>query len=85
MDEKTIQVINEVAERFRQAVIEAFRPVIEHVSEVLGEIAKIAQDVINAINQRQKERSKWRIEKIQATKTLFLDKRSKVHRCRNAI
>lgn len=85
MDEKTTQATNELVERFSQAFIEAFQPVIGHVSEVLDEIAKIAQDVINAINQQQKERSKWRILKIQAIKPLLLDKRSKIHRCRNAI
>lgn len=58
-------------------ILEALRPAFD-----VMELRRKAQA---AIEKRQKERSKWRRMSIPTIHPLLLDKRSKVHRCRNAI
>lgn len=59
---------------------------IRAVERFLEKIPDIVSDMIQIINNiiKQQNRVKWRRYKQPKPKLLLLDKRSKIHRCRNA-
>lgn len=94
MDEQTIKAINEAAERFNAALLKAFEPIKEWAKKSnasLAEIADAISEIYDAffvqksIEKIENERSKWRRMAPPKIRPLLLDKRSKTHRCRNAI
>lgn len=55
------------------------------IFEQAADIAVQYLESINAIDKREKERSRWSRIYPYKIKPLLIDKRSKIHRCRNAI
>lgn len=64
----------------RQAILDV-RP---YLKDVLSEAVEVGQQVLEIISSRDRERAKWRRFNAPKIRPLLLDKRSKVHRCRNA-
>jgi len=94
MDEKAIKTIEELQidqdalQRLIDYINEGIAILVEQVKEVANFISGILPDLIeicqNEIDKRDTERRKRKIAKQIKPRPLFLDKRSKIHRCRNA-
>lgn len=89
--EKVLTALSELWEPLIEAIDEFISLFADAISDLLNvtEIAALIEreylDTLNAIEQRKRERAKWRREVTRTLKPLMLDKRSKIHRCRNAI
>ena len=86
MDDKFVDEMNELAE---QAIIafkklaDALQTVVDSISNFAEEINSAVADCIERYENMKKEREKWIVQKFSKIRPLLLDKRSKVHRCRN--
>lgn len=67
-------------EQFEQDMIDAIKQLVEAVQSLVDEFERI----FASIELRSKLKHSWKIEKSVKTPVLFLDKRKKVHRCRNS-
>lgn len=78
--EPVMELANKASALLAETVNAIFEA-IQHTPDAV-ELRRKAQA---AIEKRQKERSKWRRMSLPIIHPLLLDKRSKIHRCRNAI
>ena len=85
MDEETMRAVNESVKRLFDAFLAWLEPVKELADKAVASLAETVNAILEAIKRRQKERSKWRRMPLQIIHPLLLDKRSRIHRCRNAI
>lgn len=66
-------------QEFERDIIDAIKQLVEAVQPLVDEFERI----FASIELRNKLKCSWKIEKSIKTPVLFLDKRKKVHRCRN--
>lgn len=99
IDKEALQALSETAARFCDIFIEAVHRIAEAISDFFNALGDVLHDMlpmleeierqrliaVEKIDRRNIERSKWRRMNPPVIRTLMLDKRSKVHRCRNAI
>lgn len=99
IDKEALQALSGAAARFCDAFTEAVHRVAEVLADLFNALGGALHDVlpmleeierqrliaIEKIDRRNAERSKWRRMNPPVIRTLMLDKRSKAHRCRNAI
>lgn len=99
IDKEALQALYDAAARFCDVFIEAVHRVAEVLSDLFNALCDVLHDALpmleeierqrliaaEKIDRRNAERSKWRRMKPSVIRPLMLDKRSKVHRCRNAI
>lgn len=85
MDEETVKAICEIGNRLAEEATKAYNDFLEALKKAVDVLGDICEDILKAIDIQCGTSRKWR--KMEATKIrpLFLDKRSKIHRCRNAI
>lgn len=62
-----------------KAICDAVQP----LADLLRQIADAVQDIPGIIYNQKQDRKKWRMVKRIKLRKLLLDKRSRIHRCRN--
>lgn len=67
-----------------KSIYQAILDMMPSLSDVLSEFVTVCKEVLEKIQVEKKARQKRHIEKCKKIKPLLLDKRSKIHRCRNA-
>lgn len=77
---KAIETTTTDVENLRQALID----MTSALAEAIRAIVDIAKQALDLTASRDRERAKWRRCNAPKIRPLLLDKRSKVHRCRNA-
>lgn len=75
--QKAIEEYTENVKNLYQAILD----MLPSLSDVLSEFVTVCKETLEKIQVVKK--AKWHIEKCKKIKPLLLDKRSKVHRCRN--
>lgn len=97
LSEIDTEPIKEAIRNYMESVNKAIKEYIENIksiyqdiwdmlsslSDVLSECVTVCKEIFEKIQVEKKARQKWRIEKCKKIKPLLLDKRSKIHRCRN--
>lgn len=81
------EALEHIAERFEQFAdyIVEIANTITRACDKVGDISAQYLESIKAIDKLEKERFRWSRIYPHKIKPLLLDKRSKIHRCRNAI
>lgn len=80
--ESAQKAIEEYLENVK-SVYRAILNMMPSLSDVLSEFVTVCKEVLEKIQAEKKAQQKWHIEKCKKIKPLLLDKRSKIHRCRN--
>lgn len=81
--ESAQKAIEEYLENVK-SIYQAILDMMPSLSDVLSEFVTVCKEVLEKIQVEKKARQKWHIGKCKKIKPLLLDKRSKIHRCRNA-